>query len=61
MKLFSILGGAKKTNEDNNVSASNYTKEFTYLPSYHWAQSMTVGPSPMKWQLLNSLQIKIHI
>ncbi|TGE31958.1 hypothetical protein [Desulfosporosinus sp. Sb-LF] len=43
MKLFSILGG-KKTSQAN-VNTTAYTKEFTYLPSYHWVQSTEYTPS----------------
>ncbi|HEY8911299.1 MAG TPA: hypothetical protein VIM51_13630 [Desulfosporosinus sp.] len=42
MKLFSILGG-KKTTQTSNAPA--YTKEFTYLPSYHWAQATEFTPA----------------
>lgn len=36
--IFSKLTGAKDTSAATNVVTS-YTKEFPYLPSYHWVQA----------------------
>ena len=45
--VFSLFG-AKKTSKTNNAIASAYTKEFTYLPSYHWVQAFEYTPATEK-------------
>lgn len=44
MKLFSILGG-KNTKQSDNVHTTAYTKEFPYLPTYHWVQATEFTPA----------------
>jgi len=43
MKLFSIFDGKKTTKV-----ATAYTKEFTYLPSYHWIQATEYTPATLE-------------
>ena len=41
--LFSLFGAKKPT--PANVDATAYTKEFIYLPSYHWIQATEYTPA----------------
>lgn len=45
-KFFSLFGSNRSTSQtyNINVNAPAYTKEFTYLPSYHWVQSIEYTP-----------------
>lgn len=45
--VFSLFG-AKKTIKTTHVNTTAYTKEFTYLPSYHWVQATEYTPATDK-------------